>query len=71
MTTTYPYEDIAADAAATGRPVYRILDAGETAWNPGSTKADLVGPLRVTYQQFPDGGWTASASPRPQGKARR
>jgi hypothetical protein len=65
MTTTYPYEEIAADAAANGAGIVRrILDEGETAWNPASTKTDLVGPLLVSYRQYPDGGWTASVTAR-------
>ena len=32
------------------------LNEGDTAWNPASTKRDLVGPVRVIYRRFPDGG---------------
>lgn len=33
-----------------------VLTSNDTAWNPGSTKDSIVGPGRITYIRYPDGG---------------
>lgn len=38
------------------------LVAGETAWNPVSTKDHLAGPARLDYFFHPDGGVTVQVS---------
>ena len=44
----------------TPRPVVGMvaldLEAGDSAWNPASTKRDIDGPGRVIYRRYPDGG---------------
>lgn len=36
---------------------YRLaLGAGDTAWNPASTKEVISGPATVTYTEYADGG---------------
>lgn len=35
------------------------LDAGDTAWQPGSTSRVIYGPAVVTYDEAPDGGTDA------------
>lgn len=38
-----------------------VLDSGDTAWNPASTKVSYIyGPCLVTYHQYPDGGIEAT-----------
>lgn len=32
------------------------LDVGDRAWNPGSTKHEIVGPAVVEYRRYQDGG---------------
>jgi hypothetical protein len=32
-----------------------VLEKGDTAWNPGSTKHVIYGPCTVTYERHPSG----------------
>jgi hypothetical protein len=41
------------------------LNEGDTAWQPGSTKRVLYGPLIVNYQEAPDGGVDATTEEIP------
>jgi hypothetical protein len=46
-------------ATAVGDDAYSVaelaLAAGDTAWNPGSTKHAVVGPATLVYEFFPSG----------------
>lgn len=39
-----------------------VIDGGDTAWNPASTKHVIDGPARVTYTRHVDGGITAAVT---------
>lgn len=60
MPSTYGYASLELD-----------LKAGETAWNPCSTKRenDFRGPARVTYESFSDGGWNVRVEDLPSAEA--
>ncbi len=51
----------------TSRPIVGMvaidLEAGDSAWDPSSTKRDIHGPFRVIYRRFPDGGIDAETQP--------
>lgn len=44
------------DEAPPAHAVGVVLRAGDTAWNPTSTKTPISGPARVTYVRHADGG---------------
>ena len=39
-----------------------VLSRKETAWDPSSTRRIIVGPGKVEYVQYPDGGINATIS---------
>lgn len=64
--TTYTHHYTAAEVdgmaesvGAGNRAVTLRLQAGDTAWNPASTKGPIPGPAKVHFMQYPDGGWEA------------
>lgn len=57
MATDYQFKHIMKDDV---KKATIILERGDTAPYPDSTKRKLRGPLKVTYERFPDGEITVT-----------
>lgn len=46
------------------REHFLVLDRGDSAWNPATTKGDIHGPATVQFIQYADGGLVTRQFPR-------